>query len=126
MNRDNNRKKINIRTILIMVVVFLIGFDSGTVCTVLLEQNDVFAFKSISEDDSEYSNIYSSETITEIENATTNQTTTTTEITTIEPPTPVRNMYPDMTVEKVPFKEDVEGDKVVYITFDDGPWEGTS
>ncbi len=128
--KDDKKKKVSIRTILIMIVVFLIGFDGGVVCTVLLEQNDVFAFKSISQNDANYtqneSSVSTEETTSE-STTTTEATTTTTEATTTpaELPTPVGYLYPDMTVEKLPFKEDVAGDKVVYITFDDGPWSGT-
>lgn len=129
MNRDNKRKNNSIRTILIMIVVFLIGFDGGVVCAVLLEQNDIFAFKSISESDINYTQNYSVLTTRDSiasEKITTMATTTITEeTTTVELPTPVGYLYPEMTVEKLPFKEDVKGDKVVYITFDDGPWEGT-
>ena len=111
--KDDKKKKVSIRTILIMIVVFLIGFDGGVVCTVLLEQNDVFAFKSISQNDANYtqneSSVSTEETTSE-STTTTEATTTTTEATTTpaELPTPVGYLYPDMTVEKLPFKEEIK------------------
>lgn len=38
---------------------------------------------------------------------------------------PISGLYPKMVVEKQAFKETNPEDKVIYITFDDGPWAET-
>lgn len=144
-NGKDKKSNFNLRTTLLMVSAFLIGFGSGAVCISLVGNgsNNVPVFQNVdnqpvSNDGNAVNQQSISEPInttlqdgqvTEVTTVTTVPTTTTTEATTTTTPanlpTPLSGEYTDMVVEKVPYKEDIAGDKVVYLTFDDGPWSGT-
>ncbi|MGN1411797.1 MAG: polysaccharide deacetylase family protein [Oscillospiraceae bacterium] len=146
-NKKEKKSNFNLRTTLLMVSAFLIGFGSGAVCITLVDNgnNNVPVFQNVDSQSASngnnglnQDNISSVEPIsttlqdnqvTEVTTVTTVPTTTTTEVTTTTTPanlpTPLSGEYTDMVVEKVPYKEDISGDKVVYLTFDDGPWSGT-
>jgi peptidoglycan/xylan/chitin deacetylase (PgdA/CDA1 family) len=142
--QQNNKKRssINLRTVLMMVSAMLVGFSAGAVCMTLVQQNsnsNVAVFKDTSVSASSDANATNNDTedletieadgtdensettVTTVPTTTTPVTTTTT----LNLPTPLSGEYPDMVVEKLDYKEEVPGDKVVYLTFDDGPWSGT-
>lgn len=143
--KGKKKKSFNLRSTLLMISAFLIGFGSGAVCITLVGQNgtNVPVFNDVSTNNTNNDNNSSDNTediasidglettipedaestVTTVPTTTTTVTTTTT--TPPNLPTPLSGEYTDMVVEKVPYKEEVAGDKVVYLTFDDGPWSGT-
>lgn len=142
MNKSKGKKSnVNkIRSILIIVLTFIIGFNCGMVCTTILNTNGVDTIQALkntnnnNEDNISNENASNDSILTDIITTEVNNTTaetTITEITTIETTistnfdSPLNNEYPDMYVEKVPFNDDTTGDKVVYLTFDDGPCKNT-
>lgn len=143
--KGKKKKSFNLRSTLLMISAFLIGFGSGAVCITLVGQNgtNVPVFNDVSTNNTNNDNNSSDNTediasidglettiLEDAESTVTTVPTTTTTVTTTTTtppnlPTPLSGEYTDMVVEKVPYKEEVAGDKVVYLTFDDGPWSGT-
>lgn len=125
MNKQKKKKSnVNkIRTILIVILTFIIGFNCGVVCTTILNTNGVDVVPTLQNKTNNYDN-----TSTDISNEKVEVVTTTIEETTIVTnfDSPLNNEYTDMYVERIPFNQDIAGDKVVYLTFDDGPCENTS
>lgn len=133
MNKQKKKKSnVNkIRTILIVILTFIIGFNCGVVCTTILNTNGVDVVPTLQNKTNNYDNTstdISNEKVevvtTTIEETTESTTEETTIVTNFD--SPLNNEYTDMYVERIPFNQDIAGDKVVYLTFDDGPCENTS
>lgn len=101
------------------------------VCTTILNTNGVDVVPTLQNKTNNYDNTstdISNEKVevvtTTIEETTESTTEETTIVTNFD--SPLNNEYTDMYVERIPFNQDIAGDKVVYLTFDDGPCENTS
>lgn len=115
MSTEKNR---NFRVVVFTVCAFLIGFGVGACASKL-------PIGSSSGDTVDVLSTEETTTTTEQVTTTTQATTTTTPTTTASLPTPNSGLYPEMVVEPLAYKDIAPDEKIVYITFDDGPCENT-